>query len=79
MKAIFSRVSTWLGLGGWFTLTTLYVENKAFHDYVFKIFSKFPHFMQEFVVGLIVPIAIAMMQYRKAKVAAGAQNDNVIQ
>lgn len=54
---------------GWAGLSVLYVENQAFHDFVFKLFSRFPHFMQEFVVGFAVPIALMIGKWRKAKEA----------
>ena len=53
--------------GAWFTLSVLYVENRRFHDFVFNLFSRFPHFMQEFVVGLLIPILIVVGKRRKAK------------
>lgn len=53
----------------WLALAILYVENKAFHDYVFSLFSRFPHFLQEFVVGFVVPIAtVAIGHARKERV-----------
>lgn len=51
----------------WAAASFLYVENKAFHDFVFRLFSRFPHFMQEFVVGIVVPLVLLFGHWRKAK------------
>jgi hypothetical protein len=56
--------------GAWVALTALYVENKAFHDFVFRLFSRFPHFLQEFVVGLLIPVLLVFGKWRKAKEAS---------
>ena len=61
------RIGNWTLAGVWFALSILYVENKAFHDYVFSIFSRFPHFLQEFVVGLVVPVLLFVVKWNKAK------------
>lgn len=53
----------------WAALAVLYVENQAFHDYIFAIFSRFPHFLQEFVVGFAVPIALVFGKWRRTKEA----------
>jgi hypothetical protein len=55
--------------GAWVALTALYVENKAFHDFVFRLFSRFPHFMQEFVVGVLIPVVLLFGKWRKEKAA----------
>lgn len=53
--------------GLWLALTVLYVENQAFHDYVFSLFSRFPHFLQEFVIGIVIPIVLMVGRWRKAE------------
>lgn len=61
------RIGNWTLAGVWFALTILYVENKAFHDYVYSIFSRFPHFLQEFMVGLVIPILLLVVKWDKGK------------
>jgi hypothetical protein len=58
--------------GAWVALTALYVENKAFHDFVFRLFSRFPHFMQEFVVGVLIPVVLLFGKWRKEKESGDA-------
>lgn len=54
---------------GWVALTVLYVENQAFHDYVYGIFARFPRLLQEFVVGIVIPIGLAAGKWRKSREA----------
>jgi hypothetical protein len=56
----------------WAAGAFLYVENKAFHDLVFRLFSRFPHFMQEFV-GIVTPLILLLGHWRKAKAKAATQ------
>jgi hypothetical protein len=49
----------------WFAFTVLYVENEAFHDYVFMLFTRFPRFLQEFVVGFLVPVLMVFSKRAK--------------
>jgi hypothetical protein len=63
-------ITTRIITGLWIALTTLYGTNKAFHDYVFKIFHRMPIDAQEFIVGLVIPIAIAIGHWRKRQLAA---------
>lgn len=53
----------------WAALSVLYVENQAFRNYVSGIFGRFPHFLQEFVVGIVVPIVLVFGNWKKAKEA----------
>jgi len=75
---MFQRFRDWLGsysitakslVCAWAALSILFVEDQPFHNYVSGIFSRFPHFMQEFVVGFAVPIALMLGKWRKAKEA----------
>jgi hypothetical protein len=71
------RFREWLGsysitakslVCAWLALAVLYVENPAFHNYVFALFSRFPHFLQEFVVGFVVPVTtVAIGHARKER------------
>jgi hypothetical protein len=61
------NISTKSLAGAWVALTALYVENQAFHNFVSRLFSRSPHFMQEFVVGVIVPLGLLLGHWRKAK------------
>jgi hypothetical protein len=49
----------------WAALAVLYVENPAFHNYIFNLFSRFPHFLQEFVLGLVIPIATLIIGHQR--------------
>jgi hypothetical protein len=59
----------------WAAASFLYVENKRFHDAVFNLFSRFPHFMQEFVVGVIIPLVLLLGHWRKKK----AESNDAVQ
>jgi hypothetical protein len=48
----------------WVFLTFLYGTNEAFHDSLFKAFNKLSLHTQEFLVGLVVPIAVVISNWR---------------
>ena len=75
---MFQRFRLWLAsysitakslVCAWAALSVLYVENTAFHNYIHAIFARSPHFMQEFVVGLVIPIVMVFTKWKKAKEA----------
>lgn len=47
----------------WFIFTVLYIEDDAFHDNIFKLFTLYPH-LTEFLVGFLVP-AVMVFASRK--------------
>jgi hypothetical protein len=67
-----SRFSLWIKtsipavalVGIWELLTVLYGTNEAFHDAVFKTFNRLSIPTQEILVGLVIPIAVAITSWK---------------
>jgi TRAP-type C4-dicarboxylate transport system permease small subunit len=52
----------------WVFLTLLYGTDEAFHDALFKAFNKLSLPTQEFIVGLVVPIAVVISNWKNRPV-----------
>jgi hypothetical protein len=48
----------------WVFLTFLYGTNEAFHHSLHHAFSKLSLHAQEFIVGLVIPIAVVISNWR---------------
>jgi len=48
----------------WVVLTLLYGTDEAFHDALFKAFNKLSISTQELLVGIVVPIAVAISNWK---------------
>jgi hypothetical protein len=71
-----SRFSLWIKtsipavalVGLWELATVLYGTNEAFHDAVFKTFNKLSLPTQEILVGLVVPVAVVISNWKNRPV-----------